>query len=234
MADPIESRIPLQHPSEPLKEGLVILFLLASFNFMFGKLEGFSCETKALLVSSTWVRHLFGLAGLFAVLVIFTRAKPIVSPPALVAATFGLYAVFLVACRCDARFLAVVLAAIVAVLYLEAQRCWLHKVDDDDDKGAQAQAQLERAQLCIEAGVLVVAALGCMVYIGQHSREYRGRKWSWQAFWLGSPSCKGDGSPCDRTRGCAVARDMYDGVRRVVGLDPSFVPAKARKVPSSS
>ena len=212
----------------------MVLFLLASFNFMFGKLEGFSCETKELLLSSTWVRHLFGLSGLFAVLVIFTRAKPIVSPPSLVAATFGLYAVFLVACRCDARFLAVVLAAIVTVLYLEAQRCWLHKLGDgdgDDDSLARArtQAQIQRAQLCIEAGVLVVAAVGCLVYVGQHSREYRGRKWSWQAFWLGSPSCKGNGSPCDKAHGCAIVRDVYDGARRVVGLDPSVSPR--RRIP---
>jgi hypothetical protein len=193
----------------------MILFLLASFGFMFGKLEGFSCETKELLLKSAWVRHLFGLAGLFAVLVIFTRSRPIVSPPTLVAATFGLYAVFLAACRCDARFLAVVLAAIVLVLYLEAERCWRHKEGDDDK-----QPQLERAQLGLEAGVIVVVSLGCLVYIGQHAREYHGQKWSWIAFWLGTPACKGNGSPCDKTRGCSVVRDMCDGVRRVAGMDP--------------
>lgn len=198
----------------------MVLFLLASFNFMFGKLEGFSCETKELLLASAWVRHLFGLAGLFAVLVLFTRAKPIVSPPALVATTFALYAVFLVACRCDARFLAVVLAAIVAVLYLEAERCWLHH-EGKEQAAAEEQAQqqnIERAQLLVEGAVLVVVTLGCLVYIGQHAREYRGKTWSWTAFWLGSPSCKGNGSPCDKMRGCSVVRDMCDGMRRVAGL----------------
>ena len=222
MTDISVSAFPLQQQQVPLKDGLMILFLLASFNFMFGKLEGFSCETKDLL-NSTVVRHAFGLAGLFAVLVIFTRAKPIVSPPTLVATTFGMYAVFLVACRCDARFLAVVLAAIVVVLYLEAERGWIHKQtrgDDDSQKHKQKTEQIESAQLGIEAGVLIVAALGCLVYIGQHAREYRGKKWSWLKFWLGSPACKGNGSPCDKTHGCQVMHDMLDGVRRIVGMEP--------------
>ena len=210
-----------QQQQLPLTDGLMVLFLLASFTFMFGKLEGFSCETKELLSSSTWVRHTFGLSGLFAVLVIFTRARPVVSPPRLVAATFGLYAAFLVACRCDARFLAVVLAGVVGVLYLEAERCWRHKraaEGDASDASAETQARIESAQKVIEVGVLVVAALGCLAYIGQHSREYRGTQWSWTAFWLGSPTCKGDGSPCD-AGGCSLALDLYDGTRRLAGLE---------------
>jgi hypothetical protein len=211
----------------------MVLFLLASFTFMFGKLEGFSCETKELLSSSTWVRHTFGLSGLFAVLVIFTRARPVVSPPRLVAATFGLYAAFLVACRCDARFLAVVLAGIVGVLYLEAERCWRHKraaegnASDASSANAETQARIESAQKVIEVGVLVVAALGCLAYIGQHSREYRGTQWSWTTFWLGSPTCKGDGSPCD-AGGCSLALDLYDGTRRLVGLEAAAPAASAR------
>lgn len=206
-----------QQPQQPLTEGLMVLFLLASFTFMFGKLEGFSCETKELLLNSTWVRHVFGLAGLFAVLVIFTRSKPIVSPPTLAAITFGLYAVFLVACRCDARFLGVVLAAVVVVMYLEAERCWRHKVQASDD--VSEQRNIERAQMCIEASILVVVALGCLVYIGQHAREYRGQTWSWLTFWLGVSVCKGNGSP---TCNSSVLRDMVDGLRRIAGIEPAI------------
>ena len=204
-----------------LRDGLMVLFLIGSFNFMFGKLEGFSCETKAML-STLWVRHAFSLAGLFVVLVVFTRSKPVVSPPALVAVAFGLYAIFLVICRCDARFLAVVLAAVVAVFYLEAMRSWDAAAAADKTKEDNVRA-IANAQLALEAGVLALAATGCLVYIGQHAREYRGGKWSWFTFWLGVSACKGNASPCDKG-GCSVLVDMYDGARRVVGISPERRP----------
>jgi len=206
-----------------LVDGIMVLFIIASFSFMFGKLESFSCETKEILLSSLWTRHLFGLAGLFSVLVVFTRSKPIVSPPILVAATFGLYALFLIACRCDGRFLALVLAAIVMVMYLEAELCWLHKkVNTEGDKEGDKErrkSQIKRAQGWIEVGVLVALVVGCLVYIGQHAREFRGQTWSWMAFWIGSAACSGDGSPC-AGKECSVASDVYDGIRRVVGVQP--------------
>ncbi len=101
----------------------MLLFLLASLNFMFGRLKEFSCETQELL-KTVWVRHAFNMAGLFFVLVIFTRSSPVLSPPKLFGMVFVLYSLFLVICRCDARFLAVILALLVAIFYLEAMRMW--------------------------------------------------------------------------------------------------------------
>ena len=213
-----------ESPAPSLTSGLTILFLLASFNFLFGKLEGFSCETKELLAHSPWVRHTFAVSGLFAVLVIFTRAHPVLAPHLLVLAAFGLYAVFLAACRCDAKFLAFVLVAVVAVLYLEAERCWLRSGHDQPtattspEQKAELDRKIERAQTAIGLAALAAVTIGCVIYIGQHAREYRGAKWSWAKFWLGMPACKGNSSPCDKRLGCSIAGDFGDGVRRILGM----------------
>ncbi len=201
----------------------MLLFLLGSLNFMFGRLKDFSCETQELL-HTVWVRHAFNLAGLFFVLVVFTRNSPVVSPPKLVGMVFVLYALFLVVCRCDARFLAVILALLVVVFYVEAVRMWDAKRARDGDIGTGAgagagetarPADLIRAQTALEVGVLVLAFAGSLVYIGQHSREYRGDKWSWITFWLGDSECKKNSSPMCRGKPCSVGRDMHDGLRRI-------------------
>lgn len=205
--------------SPGMQDGLLALFVLASFSFLFGKLDSFSCDTKEILMTMS-VRHVFGLAGLFAVLVIFTRASPVLAPPALVAVTVGLYAIFVVICRCDPRFLAAVLVAVVVILYLEAERCWTVRpgaVADADATRASRLAWIRRAQTVLGVGIVVVAAAGCLVYIGQHSREYKGNKWSWTTFWLGVSTCKNNGSPCKKGA-CSVWHDMGDGARRVVGV----------------
>jgi hypothetical protein len=199
-----------------LSEGLLVVYMLVGVNFLFGRMKDFSCEAQGWLASSAWVRHALNFCAVFFMLVIFTRSSPLVPPPALVGVAALICAFFLLMMRCDVRFLAASIALLMALFYVEAMRAY-------DRKQAQAQAQaqaeqedrdraLVRVQLLLQGAVLATVAAGCLVYIGQHAREYRGA-WSWTTFWFGTQDnkCRGDGSGAARS----VARDLRDGARRL-------------------
>jgi hypothetical protein len=207
-----------------VQAGLTVLVLIATFSFLVGKLETLSCETKEALMKRAWARHALGLASLFAVMVVFTRTSPVMSPPCLIACATVIYALFLLVCRCDVRFQVIIVVGLFAVIYLEAQRFWLvNGPDAEDVKGevqareAQAVRRIFRIEAWIEVAVGVAALIGCLVYLGQHAREYDGDRWSWTNYWMGVAACQGNGTPCDKAE-CTIAGDVYDGCRRLVGL----------------
>ena len=196
--------------------GLMVLFMIVGLNFMFGRLKDFSCETQAMLKDNLWARHAFNLAGVYFVLVLFTRTRPLVAPPVLAGIAVALYACFLVICRCDSRFLVAFIVLLVALFYVESELAWRRR---DREPGAAEQSspaqlgQLLSAQLALQAAAGVVAGLGFMVYLGQHWREYGGGKasWSWTTFYFGSNECHGNGSGRPKT----VKRDLLDAVDAV-------------------
>jgi hypothetical protein len=133
----------------------------------------------------------------------------------------------LVVCRCDHRFLFVIL---VGVFYLESERAWRVQQLDKQGPGMASSADkkldvLIAVQAALQAAALAVAALGCVVYIGQHRREYGGRRWSWVTFWLGVAECKGNGSG----KPSSIATDLADGLAALMGGTQKKAPGIRHK-----
>jgi len=225
----------------------MVLFLLIGLNFLLGRVKDFSCEMQALWHDNLAVRHSLGLAGVFFVLVVFTRAAgtPLLSANQAVLLSATLYAMFMVLARCDHRFFLACIAVVVVLFYLQAWRTYaqrrlggerpllpslaslLHGAAPssaenaavDDKQRLQATMDIVlKAQIALVCVFFVLAAAGCVVYIGQHSVEYN-RTWSWRRFWLGVHECRGNNSP-----GAANTSNMLgharDGLRRIAGRQP--------------
>ena len=201
-------------------QALILLYMLVGINLLFSRLKDYSCDTQALFLSSVWVRHIYTFIGVFFLLVLFTRTQPLVHPVALLGVALLICLVFLVMMRCDHRFLVAAVIALTGVFFLEAWIAYDRKrlVDGDAGQPQEQKAVANRvqgmvhAQHALQAAFAILIAAGCLVYIGQHAREYRD-SWSWKTFWLGTADnkCKHDGSGMPHT----LMRDARDGARRI-------------------
>jgi len=216
-----------------------MLYMLVGINMLFSRLKEYSCETQEFFASSVFVRHIYNLIGVFFLLVLFTRTQPLMHPVALLGVALLIYGVFLLMTRCDHRFLVASVVALAGVFFLEAwvayyaHRLQAAKTPEEAAVAAEGRRRIEgelqlmrRAQYVLEAFIIVAVAVGCVVYIGQHSREYAD-SWSWKTFWLGTTDnkCKMNGSG----EAVAVRRDLRDGARRLLGRAAGR-PAKKRVV----
>lgn len=192
---------------------ILVLYMLAGINLLFSRLKEYSCDTQELFMSSVWVRHIYNFIGVFFLLVLFTRSQPLMHPVALLGVALLICVVFVLMTRCDHRFLVTAVMALAAVFFLEAWIAYERKRVPEGDR--EHTKLMMKAQYVLEAVIAVLIVVGCIVYIGQHSREYRGGQWSWKTFWLGTSDhkCKQNGSG----RRMSVARDVRDGIRRVLG-----------------
>ena len=200
-------------------DGLIILYLLIGVNFLLGRLKDFSCETQALLSDMAW-KHAFNLAGVYFLLVIFTRSAPIVHPAWLPLVSIGLYGIFFLITRCDNRFFVAFLCVLTTMFAIESWRSYraYHALKSGDRSDDALLKRVQRVQDVLQIASLIIVTIGCVVYIGQHSREYAS-SWSWKTFWLGVSSCRGNGSPSDPRDG-GIMHDLADGLRRILGLAP--------------
>lgn len=217
----------MQQYTEKIYDGLLVLYMLVGVNFLLGRLKDFSCETQAFLNNSLAARHLFTIAALFFVIVLFTRKEPLVRPVLLPLLVLALYALFLVISRCDYRFLAAFMIVLTAMFYLEAERAYrISKSkeeegrDGGDRDGRRTRDRrtldlITKAQRAAQVIAMIIAIIGCIVYIGQHAREYAS-DWSWKTFWLGTKECRKNSSP-HHTGSVAgrLMQDIQDGVLRI-------------------
>ncbi len=106
-----------------INETILIIYFLVAVNFLFNRLKDFSCHTQTWLTKNLIAKHLFNVAAIFFVIVLFTRSKPI-HPIALIILTFVMYGFFMIITRCDHRFLAVFLISMVIVFLIEAYKSY--------------------------------------------------------------------------------------------------------------
>lgn len=194
-------------------ENVIILYFLVVINLLFGKLKDFSCNMQGVINDSVFVRHFLNIVGVFFVLVLFTRTTP-TNPLILVLATFVMYIFFILITRCDYRCVFIFLFCMLLVFYLEAHKNFVtYKLPDQEKK--EERKKYATIQYIIEVISLVCVIIGVLIYMGQHSREYK-RNWNWNLFWFGTLKCKGNGVPKLKS----IKHDTYDGLRRLFGYKP--------------
>lgn len=194
-------------------ENVIILFFLVVINLLFGKLKDFSCNMQEVINGSVFVRHMLNIIGVFFLLVLFTRAIP-TNPLILVLTTLVMYIFFILVTRCDYRFVFIFIFCMLIVFYLEAQKNFVtDKLPDNTKK--EERKKYEIVQYIVEIISIVCIIIGVLIYMGQHSREYR-NNWDWGLFLFGTLKCSGDGVPILKS----VKHDVYDGIRRIFGYKP--------------
>lgn len=198
--------------SDSIREGLMVIYLLIGLNFFIGKMKDFSCEATSWMETNLVLRHIFNLAAVFFVIVLFTRNNAVFHPLILVGISFVMYFFFLLIVRCDYRFLALFIVLLAAIFYIEASRAYYKKRAKTEPTHYGLLKKLTLAQEVLNYVSLGVVFVGCIVYIGQHSREYE-ETWSWFIFWLGVVECKKN----------IVVRvplwiDISDGIRRIFNI----------------
>lgn len=192
-----------------IHEGVILVYFLVAINFLFNKMKDFSCHVQTIVSENLLVKHGLNVLAVFFLLVLFTRSTPM--PPAfLVGSTFAMYAFFMVITKCEYKFLGGFLACMAVVFYLEARKNY--EISRSPDRADVIKKKYERPQLALHGLSMVLVFVGFLVYVGQHSREYRG-SWDWGRFWLGVSKCAGNGAP-----GAAkpLLKDVADGIRRIV------------------
>lgn len=188
-----------------LHMGLLVIYILVIINFMLSKMKDFSCHVQNIFEDNLYVKHGFNLLAIFFVLVIFTRSKP-VSPNVLIGISVCMYIFFMMLTRCDFVFLVGFMVCVTVVFYIEADKQY-RAVKEGGKEEVVKRAEKIQGILYLVSVVLVI--LGLLVYIGNHSREYK-KNWSWSKFIWGVSKCKGNGSQSK-----SVLEDMKDGVKRI-------------------
>ena len=190
-------------------ENVIILYFLVVINLLFGKLKDFSCNMQGVINNSVFVRHILNIIGVFFLLVLFTRTTP-TNPLILVLATFVMYIFFILITRCDYRFVFIFIFCMLIVFYLEAQKNFV-----TDNTKKEERKKYETIQYTIEILSIICVIIGVLVYMGQHSREYK-NNWNWNLFWFGTLKCKGNGVPILKS----IREDSVDGIIRLFGYKP--------------
>jgi hypothetical protein len=194
-------------------ENVIILYFLVVINLLFGKLKDFSCNMQGVINDSVFVRHMLNIIGVFFLLVLFTRTTPI-NPLILVLATFVMYIFFILITRCDYRFVFVFIFCMLIVFYIEAQKNFTtDKLPDNNKK--EERKKYEKIQYIVEVISVVCVIIGVLIYMGQHSREYK-NNWNWNLFWFGTLKCRGNGVPVLKS----IREDSIDGIIRLFGYKP--------------
>lgn len=198
-----------------VNETILIVYFLVAINFLFNRLKDFSCHTQTWLHDNLYAKHMFNMAAIFFVIVLFTRSNPI-HPAVLVALTIGMYAFFMVITRCDHRFLGAFLACMVIVFMIEAIKAYKKKhspppVATEPNQQAPSDPLLT-AQVAIQAISFAIVFVGFFVYVGQKAREYP--RWSWRKFWVGVQKCKGNKLASHLQR--SIGRDFVEGIKKVL------------------
>ena len=190
-----------------ITEGLLLVSFLVCINFLVNHLKEFSCSMQSLLSDTILVKHGFNIVAIFFALVLFSRYNAM-PPHIIIAITFAMYVIFLLLMRCDYRFVLLFIATMLVVFYIEAEKNYRYsrKIIHDEEK-----KKLTRIQLALQCASLVFVVIGVVIYIGQHSREFK-KGWSWFKFWFGSSECTGDGFPIKKT----MFGDITDGIKRIV------------------
>ncbi len=201
-----------------INETILIIYFLVAVNFLFNRLKDFSCHTQTWLTKNLIAKHLFNVAAIFFVIVLFTRSKPI-HPIALIILTFVMYGFFMIITRCDHRFLAVFLISMVIVFLIEAYKSYYKEQETKQEiqEIQEKQHYIERqksfltTQLIVQIFSILIVFVGFFVYLGQKSREYP--KWNWRKFWLGVEKCKGNSLSRKLQRD--IFTDLLHGLKRI-------------------
>ena len=191
-----------------IQEGIILVYFLVAINFLFNKMKDFSCHVQGIVNDNLFVKHGLNVLGVFFLLVLFTRSTPM--PPAfLVGSTFVMYGFFMVITKCYYTYLAGFLVCMAVVFYLEAQKNY--EASKDPARADEIKKKYEGPQLVFHGISLILVIVGFLVYLGQHSREYK-KDWNWGKFWLGVAKCAGNGDPGSPK---PLLKDLSDGVNRL-------------------
>ena len=184
-------------------DSILLVTFLVSINFLFNRLKDFSCGTQRLFSENVFAKHSFNVAAVFFVLVLFMRSEPL-HPLIIIVLTFAIYAFFILVSKSDSRFLVGFLVCMVVVFYLEAWKNYQKKKKEE-------VKQITQYQLTVQIIGTVLILIGVLVYMGQHSREYK-KNWNWSKFWFGLPSCSENGIPIKKD----LVGDLKDGLKRLI------------------
>ena len=194
-----------------VNETILIIYFLVAINFLFNRLKDFSCHTQTWLNDNLYAKHLFNIAAIFFVIVLFTRSNPI-HPIAIIFLTLAMYMFFMIVTKCDYRFLSMFVASMVIVFFIEAYKSYYKKLDKDTNtEDPQRQKVLIISQLTIQIISFIIIFIGFFVYVGQKSREYP--NWRWSKFFIGVHKCKGNALSKHLQRG--VGKDLKAGIKKV-------------------
>lgn len=196
-----------------IREGIILVYFLVAINFLFNKMKDFSCHVQDIVNDNLFAKHGLNILAVFFLLVLFTRSTPM-APWFLIAATFVMYAFFMVITKCQYMFLGGFLLCMFVVFYLEAQKSY--EVSKDPQNTDAIKKKYEKPQIVLHAISLVLVFIGFLVYLGQHSREYK-NNWNWLTFWLGVSKCSGNGVP---GKPKSLLGDVSDGLKRLAGKKP--------------
>ena len=125
-----------------------------------------------------------------------------------------MYIFFILITRCDYRFVFIFIFCMLIVFYIEAQKNFAtDKLPDNKKK--EERKKYEMIQYIVEIISIVCVIIGVLVYMGQHSREYK-NNWNWNLFWFGTLKCRGNGVPVLKS----IREDSIDGIIRLFGFKP--------------
>jgi hypothetical protein len=190
-----------------LHDGLLLLYFLIAINFLFSKMKDFNCQVQKIINDSVSIKHILNLLAVFFILVLFTRSTPM-HPLIYIAVTFVMYLFFILITKCDYRFLGGFLVCMTIMFYLEADK--LYKLSKNPENAEDIKNNYNKYELYIQYLSIFFVIIGVIIYIGQHSREYK-HDWKWRYFWLGLPTCKGNGA-IDSKR---IVKDITDGAKKL-------------------
>lgn len=189
-------------------QSILLLYFLVAVNFLFNKMKDFSCHVQTIVKENLYAKHGLNIIAVFFLLVLFTRNSPL-HPLILVSTTFVMYMFFMLITKCEFKFLCGFLVCMTVVFYLEANK--LYKLSKKPANAEEIKKRHEQFQLLIQVISVALVLVGVLVYIGQHSREFK-KNWDWNKFWIGVSKCSENGS--DASKG--FLKDIGDGVRRLV------------------
>lgn len=194
-----------------MSEGFIIIYIIVAVNFMMGKMKDFSCNVQRLVNDNLYAKHVFNMVAVFFVIVIFTRNAP-QHPAFIVAMTIAMYLYFILLTRCDVVFLMGFIMCMCIIFYIEADKQYkLTQVKEEAEKGA-IKSGSEEKQMIVNIVAMILVVIGVVVYMGQHSFEYK-KNWDWLKFFLGVAKCQGNGSVSH-----GFWKDVGEGCARLFGF----------------
>lgn len=196
-----------------INETILIIYFLVAINFLFNRLKDFSCHTQTWLNDNLIAKHMFNIAAIFFVIVLFTRSNPI-HPMIIVGLTIVMYMFFIVVTKCDYRFLSLFIASMVVVFFIEAYKSYNKSLQQRPltKEDSVRENELIKLQLIVQIISFIIVFVGFFVYVGQKSREYP--NWKWSKFFIGLNKCKGNALEKKLKR--SVMQDLLGGLRRII------------------
>ena len=193
------------HGDEPGSDGVILVYTLIILNFVLGKIKDFSCETQSIVHDHRILYHLLNYLAMFCVVVIYTRVYPM-NPWVAFVLTIAFYVLFILVTKCETSFFVCVMACMFAVFFLQAQKNYTSsqlKNPDQEESKKDAMVKsvriMTQSQLSVGVASAMLLVLGVTAHVGEQSTEYRGKKWSWLKFWLGTAECAQNGIPMKLT-----------------------------------